>query len=78
MNLICRTSALVTTVILVLVSPGSAQVASSGGESAPTPPTTLSMTVPPATDRLRSVFELKTLGSTNLSLIHISEPTRTY
>ncbi len=73
MNLICRTLGLVTTLILVLISRGSAQVASSGVAPAvsvpPAPTASVSVTAPAgvATDRLLSVLELKTLASTNRS-----------
>lgn len=67
MNPLCRTFRLVTTLILVLISLSSAQVASSNvQESAPA---SVGLTAPAgvATDRLRNVLEMKAFASTNRS-----------
>ncbi len=66
MNPICRTFSLVISAVVVLISTGRAQVASSGVEQSPK---SVSMSSPAAvaTDRLQSVLQLPNLASTSRS-----------
>lgn len=65
MNPICRTFCLIISAVVALISTGRAQVASSSVDS--TAPTAVSTTASAgaATDRLRSVLEMKSFASTN-------------
>ena len=66
MNPLCRTFSLVISAVVVLISTGRAQVASSGVEQSPKS-VSISSSAPVATDRLQSVLQLPNLASTSRS-----------